>query len=86
MKLISVSPQSKSLNSLLKKARRRPLILESKNGERFVLASVTGWEAFEIREDDDITTNKKLMKHLKDRRSGGERISLAEVKRQLSLP
>ena len=86
MKLISVSPQSKSVNSLLKKARRKPLILESKNGERFVLASVTGWEAFEIGEDGDITTNKKLMKHLRDRRSGGERISLAEVKRQLSLP
>ena len=86
MKLISVSPQSKSVNSLLKKARRKPLILESKNGERFVLASVTGWEAFEIGEDDDATTNKKLMNHLRDRRSRGERISLAEVKRQLSLP
>ena len=86
MRPITVSPQSKSLNSLLEKARRKPLILEARNGERFVLASVTAWESFEIGEDGDITRNKKLMKHLKDRRSGGERIPLAEVKRQLGLP
>jgi len=60
--------------------------LESKDVELSNLASITGWEAFEPSEQDDITKNKKLMKHLRDRRSGGERISLAKIKRQLSLP
>jgi len=49
--------------------------LESKDVELSNLASITGWEAFEPGEQDDITKNKKLMKHLRDRRSGGERIS-----------
>ncbi len=60
--------------------------LESKDVELSNLASITGWEAFEPGEQDDITKNKKLMKHLRDRRSGGERISLPKIKRQLSLP
>ena len=85
MKAITVPTRAKILNDLLKKARRKEVILESADGQRFVLASIEGWEGFEVGEDDDITKNKKLMTYLANRRSGGKRIPLTEVKAQLRL-
>lgn len=73
------------LNDLLKKARRKQVVLQSAHGERFVLASIQGWEGFEVGQDDDITKNRRLMSHLARRRSGGKRIPLAQVKAQLGL-
>ena len=35
MKAISISPRAKTLNELLKKARRGTIILESADGQRF---------------------------------------------------
>ncbi|MBM4049671.1 MAG: hypothetical protein FJ279_31635 [Planctomycetes bacterium] len=86
MKTISVPPRAKRLNDLLRKARRKQVLLQAADGQRFVLASVEGWEGFEVGEDDDITTNKKLMQHLARRRRGGKRIALAEVRARLGLP
>jgi adenosine/AMP kinase len=85
MKIISVPARSKILNDLLRKALLEEVIMESTSGQRFVLASIQGWESFEIDEDDDITKNKKLMKHLASRRSGSKAISLSEVKNRLGL-
>lgn len=86
MRPITVPAQSKTLNDLLRKARRKTVILEATDGRRFVLAPLEGWEAFEIGEDDDITRNRKLMQHLATRRTGGKRIPLSEVKARLGLP
>ena len=83
--IITVPPRAKTLNDLLRKARHKEIVLESADGERFVLASIQSWEGFEIGEDDDITRNAKLMSRLASRRSGGKRIPLAEVKAQLGL-
>ena len=69
MKTITVSARAKTLNVLLKKARQKEVILESVDGQRFVLASIRDWQGFEVGEDDDITKNKKLMKHLMSGRS-----------------
>lgn len=83
--IITVSPRAKTLNDLLRKARHKEILLESADGERFVLASTQGWEGFETGEDDDITKNTRLMSHLASRRSGGKKTPLAEVKAQLGL-
>lgn len=85
MKIISVPDHSEILNDLLRKALLEEVIVESASGQRFVIASMQGWESFEIDEDSDIKKNKKLMKHLADRRSGGNAISLSEVKKRLGL-
>ena len=85
MRPIMVPTRAKILNDLLRKARRKEVVLESADGERFVLASLQGWEGFEVGEEDDITANKKLMAHLASRRRGGKRIPLAEVKAKLGL-
>ena len=85
MKAITIPARARMLNDLLRKARRKEIVLESADGERFVLASIQGWEGFEVGDDEDITKNKEFMNHLASRRSGGKRIPLAEVRAQLGL-
>ncbi len=85
MKTTRISPRAKTLNDLLIKARRRALILETAEGERFVLASIEGWQGYALGKDEDITKNKSLMKHLEGRRSGGKKLGMAEVKAELGL-
>lgn len=85
MKTIVVPARAKVLNELLKAARQTEVILESADGQRFVLISIEDWEGFEVDEDDDITQNKDLMEYLAKRRSQGNRIPLAGVKAQLGL-
>ena len=94
MKTIAVSTRAKTLNELLKKARRGTIILESADGQRFALTSLNHWEAFDVGSSDDFAhevertgKNRKLMKSLADRRkaANGAGIPLAEVKKQLGL-
>ena len=94
-KPITVSPQSKTLNDLLKKARRRDVLLESADGEHFVLARVTDLQAFTVGDSDDFgaevavtRNNKRLMKFLDERTvesKGQKRIPMAEVRRRVGL-
>ena len=92
MKTIAVSARLKTLNDLLKKAGRTGLILQSAEGQRFVLASIEGWQGYDVGDGDDFAgevrrtvRNKKLMKALADRRRIGKRIPLAKVKEELAL-
>jgi len=92
MRTVTVSPRAKTLNDLLKRAKRGSLILQAANGQRFVLTSLENWTAFEVGNGDDFdrevkatVENKKLMKHLASRRSGSKRIPLAIVKEQLGI-
>jgi len=94
MKTITISPRAKTLNTLLKKARRRSLILETVDGERFVLTPLHDWLGFDVGDSDDFAEevkrtaqNKKLMKLLADRKkkNGGKRYSIEEVKQELGI-
>ena len=40
MKTVTVPTRARTLNALLKQAHRRNVVLESADGERFVLASI----------------------------------------------
>ena len=95
MNTIPVPKGSKTLNDLLKKARRANVILRSENGEQFVLAKVSSVQAFYVGDSDDFddeikTTraNKKLMKFL-DRRGAqakkGKLVPITEVEKRLGL-
>ncbi len=48
MKTISVSARAKTLKELLKKARRGAIVLESADGQRFVLTAVHNREGFDV--------------------------------------
>ena len=94
MKTIAVSARAKTLNELLKKARRGTIILESADGQRFALTSVNNWEGFDVGSSNDFAhevertgKNKGLMKSLAARRKSVkvEGIPLVEVKKQLGL-
>jgi hypothetical protein len=60
-------------------------ILESADGQRFVLALLKDWDGFAVGADDDITKNKELMRRLSHRKNLGKRIPLAQVRSQLGL-
>ena len=95
MKPVSVPSTSKTLNSLLKKARRRNVILESADGERFVLASISDWQGFVVGNSKDFSVevgrtarNKDLAKIMSKRRAKDRAkpsISAEEIKKQLGL-
>jgi hypothetical protein len=94
VKTISISPRAKTLKALLKKARRRSLILESADGERFVLAALQGWQGFDVGNNEDFAEevkrtaqNKKLMKLLTERKkkNGNKGYSIEAVKQELNI-
>ncbi len=92
MRTVTVSPRAKTLNDLLKRAKRSSLILQAADGQRFVLTSLEEWTAFDVGNGGDFdhevkatAENKKLMKHLASRRSGSKRIPLAAAKEQLGI-
>ena len=92
MKTIIVSSRSKTIHALLKQARRNGLILESPEGERFVLAPIGDWQAFEVGDSEDFaeevkatSQNKELIKFLKERRTRGKRIPIEKVRERLGL-
>lgn len=90
MRTLTIPARSKTVNSLLSKARRQGLILKLANGQRFILTTIDEWEGFEVGEESDFANevkltvqNKRLMKTLSERRSGKKRISFAKVKQRL---
>jgi len=86
MRTIAIPSTARRLNDLFRKARRKSLILKSHEGDRFVLAPLEGWQAFEV--GDDITQNKELMKFLAERSRNakkGRTYSLEEVKAELGI-
>lgn len=94
MKTIAVSQRAKTLNALLDKARRKTIILQSADGERFALTSVNNWDGFDVGGNTDFALevaktgkDKKLMRTLLGRRkrSKAAGIPLAQVRKQLGL-
>jgi len=95
MKPVTVPSRAKALNSLLKKARRRNIILESADGERFVLAAIAEWQGFDVGHSDEFAVevrrtarNKQLAKLMAARRAKDKnkpRLSLEKVKKELGL-
>ena len=92
MKTIDISPRAKTLHGLLRKARRNGLILQSPEGERFVLTPIGNWIGFDVGESSDFAKevkmtvrNKKLMKYLAERRTHGKQIPIEKVREQLDL-
>jgi hypothetical protein len=92
MKTIVVSSRSKTLHALLKQARRNGLILQSPEGERFVLTPIGDWQAFDVGDSEDIaeevkatSQNKELIKFLKERQTRGKRIPIKKVRERLGL-
>jgi hypothetical protein len=95
MKTIIVSPRSKTLHALLRKARREGLIPQFPEGEQFMLSPLGGWRAFYVGDSEDFaeevkatSQNKELMKFLAERakKSGNsKRTPIEKVREELGL-
>ena len=85
MKTVTVSSRSRFLNELLGQASVEEIVLESSDGQRFVLAPLGNWEGFEIGKDGDIVKNKALMDLLSKRRTSSKRMSLEAVEDELRI-
>ncbi|GAB4503737.1 MAG: hypothetical protein Fur0043_07290 [Anaerolineales bacterium] len=95
MKPTIVPREEKTLNALLRKARRQNVILESADGQRYVLAAISNWQGFEIGDSDDFAEevkrtaqNKELVQFMADRRKGSKgkpTYTAAEARKQLGL-
>lgn len=91
MKVVTVPVEETAVNDLLKSAGRGGLILQSAEGQQFVLVSLDKWAGFEVGKgnfEQEVTLtrqNQELMEFLAGRRSQDKRIPLAEVREQLGL-
>lgn len=94
MKTITVSPQAIPVHELLRQARGNGVILESPEGERFILTPIGAWVGFDVGDSDDFdretqntVANKDLMGVLASRkaRSSGRYLSAEEARRELGL-
>ena len=95
MKATLIPREEKTLNALFQKARRRNVILESADGQRFVLAAISNWQGFEVGDSDDFAEevkrtaqNKELAKFMAERRkrSKGQRTyTAAEARARLGV-
>jgi len=92
MKVVTVTIKEKFLFDLLMSIQTEGLILQTTEGKQFALLSLEEWQGFEIGDSDDFEQevqatmdNQELLTFLAARRSGGPRVPLAEVKKQLGL-
>lgn len=92
MRVVTVPAQEKFLFDLLTKVREEGLILQTTDGQQFVLLSLAGWKGFYVGDSDDFekevketAENKELMAFLAARRRNGKRIPMTDVKKQLGL-
>ena len=94
MRTITIPIRAKGINDLLKKARRRSIVLETADGQRYVLTALSNWEGFDVGNSEDFgeevkrtVENKRLMKFLAERRKStkGRSKSLEAVEKELGL-
>jgi hypothetical protein len=95
MKPTFIPQQEKTLNALFKRARRRNVILESADGQRFVLAAISKWQGFDVGDSDDFAEevkrtaqNKELAKFMAERRKrskGKPTYTAAEARKKLGV-
>jgi len=76
MRTITVSRRARSVNALLKRARRENVILRSPEGEEFILAEIDDFN----REVELTRQNKALMKFLDARARQTKTVSLEQAR------
>ncbi len=92
MKVITITDREKYLFDILAEAQEEGVILETADGRQFVLISLGEWRGFDVGESDDFEEevratgeNEELLAFLAERREGGERLSIREVKKLLGI-
>ncbi len=79
MKTMTISGRAKGINTLLRLARRKNLILRAADGHEFVLAELDDFD----REIQLVRQNKQLMAFLERRAKRPKTVPIKEVKAEL---
>lgn len=92
MKVITIPEEQEFLLNLLLKVQEENLILQTPNGNQFVLLSLEDWKSFDIGNDDNFekevkitSENNELIHFLKEKRKNKNRIPIQDVKQKLGL-
>ena len=81
MRTIAVSSRARTLNALLRRARKENIILRALDGHEFVLAEIDDFN----REIELTRQNHKLMKLLDQRGREKATISLADARQKMDV-
>ncbi len=81
MTTITISRRARSVNALLKRARRQNVVLRSPEGEEFILAEIDDFN----REIELTRQNRALMRFLDARARQTETLSLEETRTLLGV-
>lgn len=92
MKVVTVPVDQKFLSDLLMNIEEGGLILQTHNGQQFMLLSLEEWQGFDVGNSDDFreevkatSENMALMAFLAQRKSDSEPVTLKDVKELLGL-
>jgi hypothetical protein len=92
MKVVTVPEEQKFLFDLLREVEEEGLILQTTDGQQFILLSLEDWQGFDVGDSDDFeqevkvtSENKALIAFLAERQSNGKRVPMEDVKKQLGL-
>ncbi|NJM59449.1 MAG: hypothetical protein HC849_03415 [Oscillatoriales cyanobacterium RU_3_3] len=92
MRVVTIPEAQKFLIELLESVKEEGLILQTADGQQFVLLVLEDWQGFDVGDSDDFeqevnatSENQALIAFLAQRRSQGKRIPMADVKKQLGL-
>jgi hypothetical protein len=92
MRVVTIPTEQTFLVELFKLVQEEGVILQTIEGQQFVLLSLAGWQGFDVGAEADFeqevkatSEHKELMTFLATRLNKGKRISLTEVKKRLGL-
>jgi hypothetical protein len=92
MKIVMISEEQSSLLNLLQNLKEDSVILQTTDGQKFLLFALNNWHGFEIEDTEDFeqevkstSENSELLEFLSTRNQTKQRISIAQVKNQLGL-
>lgn len=92
MKVVTVPTEQTFLSDLLMHVEEEGLLLQTDDGQQFVLFSLADWQGFEVGDSEDFeeevrktAANQALMAFLAERKRDSERVSMQNVKELLGL-
>jgi len=92
MNIITIPRSELFVYNLLKNISEEGAVLQTGEGEQFVLFPFDAWQGFDVGSHDDFGSevrataeNKDLMTFLANRRTYGKRVPLADIKEMLDL-
>lgn len=90
MNIVSVPAEQTYLFELLKMVSDEGIILQTTDGQQFIVLSLASWHGFDVGDSDDFeqevqqtAQNTQLLTFLAERKNAGQRVPIAHVQKLL---